>query len=122
MYQENQYNNEEILQKLKKRRNFFTLLVVGCFVCIIIAGFIPGGIGDVLGTLFCVCIGLCAGCGMLCINQYRYEKTCGVKKGGGLWWIALLIFGLIVVPFITVVVCSKVRRLGELIIGMKVER
>ena len=122
MYQENQYSNEEFLQKLKKRRNFFTLLVAGCFVFIIIGGFIPGVIGNLFWSVFSVLNGLCAGCGMLCINQYRYEKSCGAKKGGGLWWIALLIFGFIIIPFITVVILSKVKRLGELVIGMKVQR
>lgn len=121
MYQENQNNNEEILARLKKRRNLYTLLWVGCFLGLFTA-MIPGIIGEALSYLFIIGMGICAGCGMFCINNYRYIKSCGAKKGGGLWWIALLIFGFIIIPIVVAFLLSKVRILGELVIGVKRQR
>lgn len=122
MYQENQTPNEEVLQFLRKRRNIYTIITVCCIVSIFINGFLPDSISVALFPVLFILDGIAAGCGMLCINQYRFEKSCGTKKGGGLWWICLWFFGLFAVPSIIAFLGSKVRILGELITGLKFQK
>ena len=122
MYQEKQTPDEEVLEVLRKRRNIYTIITACSIVGLFIAGFLPDGIGDFLSTLFMIVDGISAGCGMLCINQYRFEKSCGTKKGGGLWWLGLFIFGLILIPIAVVGIACKVKVLGELITGLKLQK
>ncbi len=110
----------EVLARLKKRRNIYTI----AWACLLVIGGCIGVIptvGNILAWIFFVLWGIAAGFGMACINVIRHIKSGGRKGGGGLWWWALLIFGMIIVPFITVVITSRVRPLAEKVMGVKFE-
>lgn len=105
---------------MKKRRNIYTVL----WACLLVVGGCCGVIPAVGMTISWICLILCgifAGCGMLCINYIRYTQSGGRKQGGGLWWIIFFIFGLIVIPLISVVLTRKIRPLAEKILGVELE-
>ena len=111
---------ELVLKRLAKRRNIYTIIFVLCLVAGGLCGLIPA-IGWYITIAMLVVWGIFAGFGMLCINYYRYEKSGGTKQGGGLWWFLLFLFGLFVIPVLTVVICNKIRPLAELILGVKLQ-
>ncbi len=112
--------HEAILRQLAKRRNIYTILFVVCLVIGGVCGVIPA-IGWYLSIAMLVLWGIFAGFGMLCINYYRYEKSGGRKQGGGLWWFLLFLFGMIIVPVVTVFICNHIRPLAQLILGVQFE-
>ena len=115
MYQNNQ-DNLALLKQLKKRRNIYTII----FAVFFLLFSITGAIALVSWTCFGL-MGVFAGFGLLAINCFRYYKTGGRKQGGGLWWLLLFLFGGIVIPWLTVVISSKVGPLAKLILGVEME-
>lgn len=109
---------QEVLKTLAKRRNIYTIIFVVLLVIGGVCGVIPV-IGWYLSMAMLVLWGIFAGFGMLCINYYRYTKSNGQKQGGGLWWLLLFVFGLFVIPLLTVIVCNHVSPLAEKILGVK---
>lgn len=110
--------DQEVLKTLKKRRNLYSLiflvgLVLGAACCAI------PNVGMYIGLALIVISDIFAGCGLLCINYYRYEKSGGRRQGGGLWWWFLFIFGLIVVPLITVVILNHISPLAQKVLGVE---
>ena len=120
MYKFTDSENEEVLNILKKRRNIYTIIFVVLLVIGGTCGVIPV-IGWYLSIAMLVLWGIFAGFGMLCINCYRYEKSGGQKQGGGLWWILLFVFGMFILPLLTVVVCYHCRPLAQKILGVKLQ-
>lgn len=110
--------DDEVLQVLKKRRNIYTIIFVVLLVIGGVCGSIPV-VGWYLSCAMLVLSGIFAGLGMLSINYYRYVKTNGRKQGGGIWWLLLFIFGLIVVPLITVVIVRNIRPLAQKVLGVE---
>lgn len=115
-------NNDtpEVLAQLKKRRNIYTI----AWACLLVIGGFSGAIptvGTIITWIFFVLWGIAAGLGMACINQIRYIKSGGRKQGGGLWWLILLILGMIIVPIITVQITVRIKPLAEKVMGVKFE-
>lgn len=108
--------NEDVLKTLAKRRNIYTIIFVVLLVIGGVCGVIPV-VGWYLSWVMFVLWGVFAGLGMLCINYYRYEKSNGRKSGGGLWWALLFIFGMFIVPVLTVVICNHCRPLAQKVLG-----
>lgn len=108
----------ECLATLKKRRNIYTIVFAVLLVAGGLCGVIPV-VGWYLTIAMTVLWGIFAGLGMLCINYYRYNKTNGEKQGGGLWWFLLFLFGLIVIPMLTVLICNHIKPLAEKLLGVK---
>ncbi len=115
-----QFQNEKevVLKQLKKRRNLYTVLFVIALFAGGILGVIPA-IGWYVSIAFFVLTGIFAGLGMLCINCYRYSESDGRKKGGGLWWFILFLFGFIFIPVLTVVIVGHIRPLKEKLLGVE---
>lgn len=111
-------NNDEVLKTLAKRRNIYTIIFVVLLVIGGVCGVIPV-VGWYLSMAMLVLWGIFAGLGMLCINYYRYEKSGGTKKGGGLWWLLLFIFGLFIIPVITVFICNHCSPLAQKVLGVQ---
>lgn len=120
MYNLSNSGNEEVLKTLKKRRNIYTIIFIVLLVIGGTCGVIPK-IGWYLSMVMLVLWGIFAGLGMLCINYYRYEKSGGRKQGGGLWWLLLFVFGLFVIPLITVVVCNHCTPLAQKVLGVTIQ-
>lgn len=111
---------EEAIAMMKKRRNLYTIL----WACLLVAGGLCGAIPEIGSIISGICLIICgifAGYGMLCINTIRYTQSGGRKQGGGIWWLILFIFGLIVMPLITVVITRKIKPLAEKIMGVELE-
>lgn len=110
--------DQEVLNVLKKRRNIYTVIFAVLLVIGGVCGVIPA-VGWYLSMVMLVLWGVFAGLGMLCINYYRYVKSNGRKQGGGLWWLILFVFGLFIVPLITVVICNHVSPLAQKVLGVE---
>lgn len=110
----NQNQVEPILKKLKRRRNAYTIAFA---VFLVIGGFI--GIVSWYASMACLILwGIAAGLAMYCINNIRYIASGGTKKGGGLWWALLFVFGMFIIPVITVQICAHVSPLSKLVLGV----
>lgn len=120
MFNFTNHGNEEVLKILQKRRNIYTIIFAVLLVVGGTCGIIPV-VGWYLSMAAFVLCGVFAGLGMLCINYYRYEKSGGRKQGGGLWWALLFIFGMFIVPLLTVVICNHCLPLAEKVLGVKFE-
>ena len=120
VYDEVDYEAEHqaVLKTLKKRRNIYSLIVLGLVVVGGVCGALIPDIGLFVMLGFAVVWGIFAGFAMMCINNYRYQKSGGRKQGGGLWWGLLFIVGLIIVPLITVVLCNKSKFIAQKILGV----
>ena len=118
MFNLSNHGDNEVLQTLKKRRNIYTIIFAVLLVIGGTCGVIPV-VGWYLSMAMMVLWGIFAGLGMLCINYYRFEKSGGVKQGGGLWWVLLFIFGLFIIPFLTVFICNHCSPLAEKVLGVK---
>ncbi len=110
-------NDKEVLKTLAKRRNIYTIIFVVFLVAGGTCGVIPT-IGWYLSMAFMVLWGVFAGLGMLCINYSRFVKSGGRKQGGGLWWLILFVFGLFVIPVLTVFVCNHCSPLAQKVLGV----
>lgn len=120
MYNFSNTGNDEILGTLKKRRNIYTIIFVVCLVIGGVCGVIPV-VGWYLSMAMLVLWGVFAGFGMLCINYYRKEKSGGRKQGGGLWWFLLFLFGMIIIPVLTVFICNHCTPLAQKVLGVELE-
>lgn len=110
--------DNEVLSTLAKRRNIYTIVFIVLLVIGGVCGVIPV-VGWYLSMAMMVLWGIFAGLGMLCINYYRFEKSNGKKRGGGLWWALLFIFGLFLIPVLTVVICNHIPPLAQKILGVE---
>lgn len=111
--------DDEVLQTLKKRRNIYTVI----FAVLLFLGGVSGAIpvaGWYISTVLLVLCGVFSGFAMFCINCYRYTKSGGRKQGGGIWWLLLFIFGLIVIPVITVLIVRNIRPIAEKVLGVEI--
>lgn len=118
MYTRPDQEKEEVLRTLAKRRNVYTVVFVALLVVGGCCGIIPT-IGWYISIAMGVLWGVFAGLGMLCINYYRYTKTDGRKQGGGLWWLLLFVFGLFIIPLLTVVICNHCTPLARKVLGVE---
>ena len=109
--------DKEVLKTLAKRRNIYTIIFVVLLIVGGTCGVIPV-VGWDLSMAMLVLWGVFAGMGMLCINYYRFVKSGGRKQGGGIWWILLFIFGMIIIPVLTVFICNRIKPLGEKVTGL----
>ncbi len=118
MYNFANQDNGEVLKILAKRRNIYTVIFVVLLVIGGVCGAVPV-VGWYLSMAMFVLWGIFAGLGMLCINYYRYVKSGGIKKGGGLWWLLLFVFGMFIVPLLTVVIVNHCSPLAQKILGVE---
>ncbi len=110
-------SQDDILRTIRKRRNIYIILWAVSLIGGALLGLIPV-VGSYITLVALIICGVFAGLGMICINNYRYIKTGGRKSGGGLLWIFLLIFGLIIIPFLTAAIFGRIDSVVDKIVGI----
>lgn len=117
MYQNNQQVDPSLIERLKKRRNIYTIISAALFVLFLVTGLIS----QTVSWIFFGLTGVAAGCGLLSINYYRFYNSGGRKKSVGLWGTLLFFYGGIVVPWLTCFLANKITPLAQLILGVELE-
>lgn len=119
MYKFTDSERDEVLKTLQKRRNIYSIIFAILLAIGLVGQLIPV-VGYYLMIIGIIGADIFAGLAMYCINNYRFQKSNGAKKGGGLLWWVLNILGLIIIPFITIWIVNKNKKLASKVLGCEV--
>ena len=105
-----------VLAQIAKRRNIYLILYIVFFILM--------GVGELISDYIAygcaVLMGVFSGFAIICITNYKYIATDG-RKQWSIWNAVLILFGLIIVPWIVSFVFSRITPIAAKIMGGQVK-
>lgn len=105
-----------VLAQIAKRRNIYLILYIVFFILM--------GVGELISDYIAygcaVLMGVFSGFAIICSTNCKYIATDG-RKQWSIWNAVLILFGLIIVPWIVSFVFSRITPIAATIMGVQVK-